>query len=174
MKKNDLLKKIIRDEPYFEIFLHKKYLCCLRRGNSFNWCGYVAVEENHPFYGKDYAENIIVTDKELDNAVFNGDYVSMFIHQLSEEKNKNEIRLGLIAPAHGGLTYARDYLIGCDKEIFHKKWWFGFDTAHCDDLLVSCGLLAEERENGIYRDFEYTKKEVENLVDFFINHERKQ
>jgi len=32
-----------------------KYPCLMKRNNSGVWCGYVAVNESHPLYGKDYS-----------------------------------------------------------------------------------------------------------------------
>ena len=110
---------------------------------TYNLCGYVGVTKKHPFYEKDYDD----------------------VHDQ-----------GLLV--HGGLTFS-DH---CQGAICHKKkqkvWWLGFDTSHCDDLspgmmanssflkdmLPHLNSLGDPFQRGIYRDFDYVKKETENLA----------
>ena len=83
---------------------------------------------------------------------------------------------------HGGLTYANE----CHGYICHvpepgmpaNVWWFGFDAAHCWDLIP--GMLKYEleipalqkyaertRQEDTYRDLEYMKAETERLAEQF-------
>ena len=57
---------------------------------------------------------------------------------------------------HGGLTYS-------GKMSDSDKWWFGFDCAHFGDRLP---LYSDG--TGVYRDMDYVKNEVENLVEQLI------
>lgn len=57
---------------------------------------------------------------------------------------------------HGGLTYS-------GKMSDSDKWWFGFDCAHYGDHLP---LYSDG--TGVYRDMDYVKNEVENLVEQLI------
>lgn len=57
---------------------------------------------------------------------------------------------------HGGLTYS-------GKMSDSDKWWFGFDCAHYGDRLP---LYSDG--TGVYRDMDYVKNEVENLVEQLI------
>jgi hypothetical protein len=81
---------------------------------------------------------------------------------------------------HGGLTYSDT----CKGQLCHVPqpgmpddvWWFGFDAAHCYDLVP--GMLARElnvpalREFALnhlhedtYRDLAYMKRETEALAE---------
>ena len=57
---------------------------------------------------------------------------------------------------HGGLTYS-------GKMSDSDKWWFGFDCAHYGDRLP---LYSDG--TGVYRDMDYVKNVVENLVEQLI------
>ena len=43
-------------EPNVKWFEHAGLACIVHRGPSGAWCGYVGVEENHPYHGKSYDE----------------------------------------------------------------------------------------------------------------------
>ena len=70
--------------------------------------------------------------------------------------------------AHGGITYAA----GCsaDGEICHVPkpgepddvWWFGFDCAHCDDLVP--WMVGQGMGIGEYRDVDYVKNQCIELA----------
>jgi len=67
---------------------------------------------------------------------------------------------------HGGLTYASHKLMGVDDGLFGQRWWVGFDTAHYMDVtpFMSMGMP----DNGTYKDMEYVKQEVIDLVEQLI------
>jgi hypothetical protein len=66
---------------------------------------------------------------------------------------------------HGGLTYSAK----CQGHICHTPapgepddvWWLGFDCAHSRDLVPK---LAHYGLDGVYRDMDYVKREVEILA----------
>lgn len=68
---------------------------------------------------------------------------------------------------HGGLTYAD----ACQGSICHVPapgepddvWWFGFDCAHCGDLIP---IDADPRyfSGATYRNTAYVRREVESLA----------
>jgi len=92
--------------------------------------------------------------------------------------------------AHGGITYAH----GCAGEICHKAkpgesdevWWFGFDCAHCWDLIPWMDAFRKETADLIeipkdvgatitqmhmrdeYRDVDYVKSECMSLAEQLV------
>jgi hypothetical protein len=86
--------------------------------------------------------------------------------------------------AHGGITFAGP----CHGEICHvprpgqpdNVWWFGFDCAHCFDLVPGMEkLLKESREQlGLsghrfrseYRDLAYVTEQTESLAEQLAAH----
>jgi hypothetical protein len=123
-------------------------LDCLmvRNPNSGNWCGYVAVTEGHPFYGKDYNEVYRLRgDDYLD--VHGGLTYSDFCMQTDDES-----RFVCHVP-HPGRP--------------EKVWWLGFDCAHAWD--VSPGYMARHPDwpvgaDAVYRDRPYVEAEVRSLA----------
>lgn len=77
---------------------------------------------------------------------------------------------------HGGLTYANE----CAGNICHVSenenlYWFGFDCAHCYDLVPGMratlrkAMFPETRDeaekNDVYRDVEYVTAETKKLAE---------
>ena len=65
------------------------------------------------------------------------------------------------AECHGGLTYAKEDDVG--------TWWFGFDCSHVYDRMPAMDALRADRdpsEDPSYRDWDYTKRNVERLAKF--------
>jgi hypothetical protein len=42
------------NEPDREEWIHAGYACLIKRSELGNWCGYVGVDNEHPYYGKGY------------------------------------------------------------------------------------------------------------------------
>lgn len=103
-------------------------------------CGYVAVPEDHPFYGRGYSEKVpwdrpaALEDRAMDDAGMGG-----MIALLGGADGVDEWarRVEGHVAVHGGLTFAGKGLPGLED-----GWWFGFDCAHADD---SPSFWTEER-----------------------------
>lgn len=110
--------------------------CLIVRNMSGALCGYVGVPETDTRFGMDY--------------------------------------YSVDVDVHGGLTFAdrcSPHPDGDHKGICHVEegaahktvWWFGFDCAHCYDLLPACsGKYTAEHD--VYRRFGYVKQQVEKLA----------
>lgn len=138
--------------------------CAMRRGPLGSWCGYVRVPADHPWFGKDYSTEIKPPADAL-TARDKDDYgaIDLLLFAWSDNPDpENSMPLGLCLRVHGGITWARNH------EPFGEPdggWWFGFDCAHCMDLVPS---LAEQRlmpqESLIYRTQEYVVAECQSLA----------
>lgn len=142
--------------------------CAMRRGPLGSWCGYVGVPSTHPWFGKSYNDTIKPTADML-GPRDPQDYgiVDLFLAVHSEKSIEEEMSIGLAMRVHGGLTYAQDHEPYGEPD---GLWWFGFDCAHCDDLIPS---FAESRiysdsmrglPKGIYRDQAYVVSECQSLA----------
>lgn len=107
-----------------------------------NWCGYVGVDENHPWYEVDDR------DDRLDVSVHGGLTFSGFCAENDKEH---------------GICHRPD-----PGEPDHV-WWFGFDCCHAFDLAP--GLVATIKTYGhrgfpgdVYRDLSYVKSECADLA----------
>ena len=115
--------------------------CLIVRGPSGALCGYVGVPESHPLFGKDYDE----------------------LYNYENEK-------GVSIDVHGGLTFAdkchpREGGLGIchapDKGESDNVWWFGFDCAHCGDLVPAYDSI---HRGGIYRTIAYVENQIKYLA----------
>lgn len=137
------------NEPDSVSFEHAGLRCEMRRGPVGAWCGYVGVDETHPWFGKGYddivtgsvPENTTVEDVGFMNAFLNG-------RNINEEQNTAPI--SMLVPCHGGLTYAAK---GSHIEEDSKLWWFGFDCSHAGDYSPSLNFHSDD----VYRDMEFVK-----------------
>ncbi|HDX9663255.1 TPA: hypothetical protein ROX91_001954 [Bacillus cereus] len=67
---------------------------------------------------------------------------------------------------HGGLTFS-------GKNFKKKYWYFGFDTAHCMDIVPSIHRMMKEAglessflfEGQTLKDVNYVEKEIEGLLE---------
>lgn len=89
-----------------------------------HYCGYVAVPEDHPAYGR---ESYAFLDE--DKTKYTEEYLKIM-------EQINELRV------HGGLTYAEEGMRqGKDVKYpypiptEYKSYWFGFDAAHAGDAV---------------------------------------
>lgn len=119
------------------------------RGPSGALCGYVGLPSSHPFHGRGYDE-------------CTGGC----------EETYCEHSVEVMMTVHGGITFADS----CDDRaedhrtaICHLDedggpvWWFGFDTAHCGDLLPYHSMR-RARSGDVYRDLPYVVNEVTSLA----------
>lgn len=163
-------EKQFSEESNFEIFKHGGLICCVIR-ISHSGClnGYVAVNKEHPLFGKKYGDKI-----KLDKSPkFNGNYIGLLISLLKEDYKENLYSLAMAINVHGGLTYSSDTLHGIDKDLFGELWWLGFDTMHSGDLkplqsdIDRKYMHSESRDE--YRDFEFVKEQTKSLAEQLIN-----
>lgn len=163
---NPLIERKITNEPMFRIFKHAGLVCCVQRMNySGALNGYVAVPSDHPLYEKDYDYEVEVTEEPA----FNGNIIGLFAAALKEDRREKTYPLSLSIQCHGGLTFASHDLSGIELGLFGDVWWFGFDTAHADDLKpflneIDLKYSTYDSEN-IYRDFEYVTEETKRLAE---------
>jgi hypothetical protein len=158
-------KKLL-SEHSFEIFRHDGLLCCVQRmGWSGTLNGYVAVDEKHPFYGKEYGDLVVVGD--IDSVEFNGNYIGLLCATLRPETDAGMLSIDLAIKVHGGITYSKDELCGIENGLFGNLWWFGFDTIHSGDLKPFQTDI--DRKYPIsgdeYRNFEYVISETKKLAE---------
>jgi len=94
-----------------------------------HYCGYVGLPENHPLYGIEYSTptNSIAPAQEGDEIGKRG---IMTLITLSLDENGFS-RPDIVFDVHGSLTYSGKGRYPVDDG--NNLWWFGFDTAHCDD-----------------------------------------
>lgn len=122
-----------------------KFPCLALRNLIGNWCGYVGVPKDHPFYGKNYDEC------SLKDSPCEEDYCDHCS--------------GSILNVHGGITFNSfcnegNPIEGICHQDPEKVWWIGFDTAHCDDL--SPGGFSFK--GTIYRSLSYVMLECLSLA----------
>lgn len=138
INKNIDLGKII-NEPNFHMFKHNNHICVVYRVPHGHFCGYVGVKKESNCYGVSY--NI-----------------------WSAELTKQEEAISNIS-IHGGLTYSNNKLSCFDGIFGDNIWWFGFDTAHLDDMRIYDFGYISGSLSETYKDFEYVKQEVIRLSD---------
>jgi hypothetical protein len=134
---NEEIKKKIREERNMKFFFKEGYMLVLLR----------------PHFAYHYAWN---EDKSL---IFhlNG-YVGVPKGHKLYKKDYNNKLLDDIR-IHGGLTYS-GWLMG-DKTY----WFFGFDTAHYNDLCMDCSYLPSLKgDTATYKDEKYVMGEVKSLL----------
>lgn len=168
--------------------------CLIRRGPVGALCGYVGVGRRHPMYGLKYGDCCLpgARPRGLCEQDFEGFQIGdTKLPPLPPSMRKRQAEqlvcaidgeeyCGHTAEAilncHGGITYANDWS-GSLPAVF-KTWWFGFDTAHCDDYapqMVANMKHYEETipdfpkgpglfERGEYRELWYVKHECADLA----------
>lgn len=131
--------------------------CLIVRNRMGALCGYVGVDRSHPWYGLKYDT---------------GDY-----DEASDKPNP-----GAEVSVHGGLTFSSkcspkgDDQTDEDAEannICHVPepgqsddiWWFGFDTAHCDDVVPKMNATLKSLGAPMPRGFGETYRTVGYVTD---------
>ncbi len=140
---NEKAEKLLR-EPGFSLFRHKGLLCCILRHSVLGQLnGYVAIEEAHPCYNKDF-EGIKVSVHG--GLTYGADSLPIFI-----EKDVFEKPL---------------YWLGFDTA--HYRDVFPFEL-RVKDIRTGEHVSALEGlssfDDSTYKDFEYVKEEVISLAD---------
>lgn len=132
-------------------------------------CGYVGIGPDHPFYGKEYDEEVevpsYVKDAVRRTELGKRSVMLLFAPALHEDKVSPELLLDV----HGGLTYSRD---SKDYPVENNDtWWFGYDCGHAGDgkdLTVVDDFIRDLEQRfptgGIVRTLDYCVKECESLV----------
>jgi hypothetical protein len=119
--------------------------CLAVRNKMGNWCGYVGVTQDHPFFGLGY------DDEKVDVQVHGG---LTFSDSCSENDKEH------------GICHRPD-----PGEPDHV-WWLGFDCGHAFDLsprlvattLKKCGTWLGHFPADVYRDLRYVKRECGRLA----------
>lgn len=116
--------------------------CLALRAPTGHWCGYVAVPEGHPLFGRSYG------DSYAEGA--DGHYGP------TPGPHADDLRV------HGGITYGDR----CHGAICHVAdegappvWWLGFDCNHYGDQ----GPVGF-RIGGVYRDLTYVREQCTALA----------
>lgn len=111
--------------------------CMVRRGPLGQWCGYVGVPPEHPWFGKDYSDAL-----DLDVDVHGGlTYAAMC---------DGDEETGICHVVDPG-----------EPEL----WWLGFDCGHAFD--ITPGMISDTfppMPGTVYRDLEYVKAETLRLA----------
>lgn len=142
--------------------------------NSFGaWCGYVAIERNHPLFEVHYTQSTEVLrermNERMEEEVGECPPFGVMIRAMfgGEMEPTPEIAFNV----HGGITFASEshirkddgsgiYLEDDDREV----WFFGFDCSHAGDLspgMRKYHLIGDE----VYRDMAYAAEQVESLAE---------
>lgn len=165
------------DEPNRKEFTHSGLNCLILRGPVGSLCGYVAVGKDHPFHGVWYGgcTKGCNPKPEVLREIL-GHPVPKSMQEWNEKHPRCEEfshSPESILDVHGGLTYSG----ACSGEICHVPkpgeeddvWWFGFDTAHCDDLVPGLleigGRKSEYMADNVYRDISYVESETRKLAE---------
>lgn len=124
----------------FARFSHLGFPCIIRRVEKLgNWCGYVGVGKDHPFFKMDY------NNKALADINVHGGLT--YARPCMDDEN-----LGVCHPNDG------------DDERF----WFGFDCAHFQDLIpIRTFLDLEPDSSRIYRSANFVVDECKDLAEQF-------
>lgn len=134
--------------------------CAVLFVNGRHYNGYVKVPPDHPWFGKDYSDEVDGPPIDLDSMTYGeaqNDFgvIPMFILALkgaqaddvgeavSEELQRIDMRIRV----HGGITFGGEPYFGDEK-----GWCFGFDTAHADDTVLTC-------------DAEYVARQTERMAE---------
>jgi len=101
-----------------------------------NWCGYVGVAESHPYFRKDYDDEL-VDIKAHGGLTFSG----LCAHDDKEHGICHN-------PAPGEPD---------------RVWWFGFDCAHAYDYAPGLATTIKWHED-VYRDLAYVQRECASIA----------
>lgn len=130
---------------------------CIWNNNCGHRCGYVAVTNEHPLFGKNYDENCDclknIAKKVEQESMGKRGIVPIFLAICKGEISPTP---ELIFDVHGGITYSG----GDGKYPIQEQnlWWFGFDCGHNGDASTYSPNI------GVLRSQEYVMNECENLA----------
>jgi len=153
-------------EQDWEIF---DYRCVVIMSEMGHRCGYVGVNENHPFFNLQYDEELPIKFRTLWEKI-KGMPIGKrgAIDILCCIGNKPKV--GILFNVHGGITYSSKKTPD-DYPVKSDLWWFGFDCAHygdAKDLSVVSESIKEIEltfmTGGVVRSLEYCIAECGNLA----------
>lgn len=134
-------------------------LPCAARAISFAgiWCGYVGVPPSHPWYRKHFND---IPDIRVHGGLSYSDelpleaQVAMVAETTAgaEVLDRPEIK-GAGSTGNAASTHA--------KQGNDHIWWFGFDCAHCFDVMPALGIAFPD---STYKDFNYIKEQCALLA----------
>lgn len=162
MKKKYEVSGVWDNEPDEESGEYKGMKTFIKRGPVGHLCGYVGIPEGHPWFGKDYNDQVNVPKAIMERPI-DVDKVGA-INLLCAAGKSDDMKEGFLdivfaIDVHGGLTYASECVPMEKPDGF---WWFGFDCAHAGDLVPRSTMA---RSNCIYRDIEFVRQEIKSLAD---------
>lgn len=111
--------------------------CLIVRGPSGALCGYVGVDDSHPWHGKEYSAS------EIDVSVHGG---LTFSDPCAETGDESAHVCHVAAPGRA------DHV-----------WWFGFDCAHAWDVSPKYDRQMRGWEAS-YKEIGYVRQQVEHLA----------
>jgi hypothetical protein len=170
-------------EPDRVEWSHAGLKCLLRRHQSSgHWCGYVAVEAEHPLHQVGYSQESPALDallEQLKQRPMN-EIEQTFARMIGVLCGNISATPEMVLEAHGGITFA-DVWEGEDPHL----WWFGFDCAHAGDYTPRYGakywgkgypwpdkaynhaeaVAANDWQVDCYRDLAFARAQTERLAE---------
>lgn len=162
MEKKYEVSGVWDNEPDEESGEYKGMKTFIKRRPGGYLCGYVGIPEGHPWFGKDYNDQVKVPKAIMERPI-DVDKIGA-INLLcavgkSDAMKEGFLDIVLAIDVHGGLTYAEKNAPMEEPDGF---WWFGFDCAHAGDLLPKYDWIGRD---GIYRDIDFVRQEIKSLAD---------
>lgn len=133
----------------------------IRMKSMGNINGYIGVPPGHKWHGKGYNTLIQPTEMQLRQKVDpeHRNVLGLFLLMLCDVNPGEPIPMSTMVRVHGGITFASYFK---SENGGRKDWWyFGFDTAHSNDLIP--GMMQYSWICGIYRDADYVRGQIEFL-----------
>lgn len=100
-------------------------------------CGYVAVREDHPAFGKNYNEQLdCISQDAVDTAELGSKSpIIVLTAAVGSDRPHEKVRrsLDILIDVHGSLTYSSTSRADLYPVESEGNWWFGFDCAHYRD-----------------------------------------
>lgn len=172
-----------QDEPDKVVWMTEAgYHALALRVEMGNWCGYVVLPSNHPWFGKQYSwctEGCRAKKQEPWPEAIPQPSPGMLkrmrylhLHDCGDYMHSPEGKLDV----HGGVTYAGDpsHLRHIPPDFPRGKWWaFGFDCAHYMDRMpgmeammarIAPDLDQSHHEHDEYRTLEFVQQNCEDLA----------
>jgi hypothetical protein len=131
-------------------FQHAGLTCGVTLTSMGHYCGYVAIPEGHPLYGKHYSDSTPVPASTIERPIDVDKVGIINLFCQTEVPSAESCPVVLAFDVHGGLTFA-----SADQE--RPLWWFGFDCAHSGDG-------RNEGEPG-WKDREFAEAETRSLAE---------
>lgn len=124
------------------------YQCYIKRRMNDSYiylCGYVKIEENHPFHGLQYDNQLMISSRKM-ITIKNKTYF------VDEYEDRDYETPSTLLDFYRGITYS-DF---DDGSFLPKGFWYGFTCSHSGDLYR---LEDFGNKTLTYRNIEYVKNE---------------